>query len=68
MSSQLPQRAIGYTEPMLWQDAMRLFKSGGIYFWRVGRFGGSFYVKRRKASAVQSVALANERNASRSLA
>jgi len=28
---------------------MRLFKRGGIYFWNIGRIGGSFYCKRRAA-------------------
>jgi len=26
---------------------LRLFRVGGLWHWRVGRFGGSFYVARR---------------------
>lgn len=33
---------------------MSIRKRGGLYFWQVGRFGGSVYVKRGKGFALPS--------------
>ena len=53
---------------------MRLFKHGGMYFWKIGRLGGTFYVKRRatrratrEIGANDAPMAAGERNALRAL-
>ena len=30
-------------------------RRGGIYFWRIGRFGGSFYLAKRKAQKTEGM-------------
>lgn len=35
----------------------RFFKVGGLYHWRVGRVGGSFFVSRKRDGKVQAAAM-----------
>lgn len=37
---------------------MTLNKSGGIWFWRIGRLGGSFYLAKRRKPASDSRVIA----------
>jgi hypothetical protein len=44
---------------LLFEKGIRMKKTGGIYFWRVGGIGGSFYVTRAARPKLERVMTAS---------